>query len=278
MTSYVNDRFMRDSQRSRVYRAERAAYDEMVSPQGGVTMTDVSCEAKYVARLLEILQSKYLTDMFGCVLKVPVKFSDRMRGAHASAVAGIRTGRNRYIMSELILIHELCHVLQQQKALNWSRQNPGQYDANPYRDPGHGRMYCELYLSMVSRFISVRAAEILRRHFKVNSVRCTPKRKTVPLTPEKLEALRAKLAAARTKRAPVTGNYFERAARSSSGRLFIPAGFERRVVVYRNGYVEAQEKLQSWGRERWYEFAYKARATVEDVDAMIEQSKQRRVK
>jgi hypothetical protein len=144
---------MRDSQKTKLYRAEREAFRE--SPG-----RDVRTPARYEARLRAITTSKWMRSNFKCCpLEVPVEYSDTMMGANASAWR-IRTGT--YSMTEWVLIHELAHVIHQ-RMVRWDTA-------------GHGRQYAELYLKLVRRFMGADAYKRLRTSFRKHKVKVGKKR------------------------------------------------------------------------------------------------------
>jgi putative metallohydrolase (TIGR04338 family) len=172
----------RDSQRSRVYLADGALYD---FPQ-----TDVSTQAKYLKRASEIFESKWMRDRYPSITANPprIEFSPSKRGASAWAYT-IRTGTSAVIMREYIILHELAHVIESRMPFDRKRQ-------------AHGWEFCEIYLSLVSRFMGAEAAARLKAAFKAHKARFT-KPRTRTLTPEQRATMIERLAAARVKREPM---------------------------------------------------------------------------
>lgn len=173
----------RDSQRTRVYKAEAVLR--------AFPGTDVSTPEKYSKRAAEITGSLWMKSHYPDVHNSPPRlvFSVRRTGAMAWAFE-IHTSTSSWAMQEFIYLHELAHAIR-------SRQ-PGDYKTQP-----HGWEFCEVYLSLVSRFMGTAHADALKASFKKHRVRFS-KPRTRTLTDEQRAALRDRLAAVRAQRTPMT--------------------------------------------------------------------------
>ena len=172
---------MKDSQRKKLYTAERVAFKDFPG------MADVSTPARYERRVRDIMESKWVADNFAnprYTQELRVEFSPRMGGANAGA-ARIRTGLNAHAMQEWYLIHELSH------ALHHRLPSRKQWDMT-----GHGRQYAEIYLRVVKRFMGVAAYTALRSAFRANKVKVGAKRVRV-ISAEQKAKLVENLASAR---------------------------------------------------------------------------------
>lgn len=153
---------MRDSQRQRVYDAENKA--RRVLTDSGFEWRNVATEARYRRRLAEIMGSKWMADTYPEATHHPVELdwsTRKQRGACASAW-GITTSITDFALHELVLVHELSHTIE--------KRLTGVYD------PGHGRVYCQIYLKLVRRFIGQAAHDELKAQFKAHGVKYLPKR------------------------------------------------------------------------------------------------------
>ena len=173
----------RDSQRSRLYHAERQ-HSRFAHPrwQGGRRVSTapdaLPTIAECQAYITKITRSAWFRRHFGTYL-IAVDNSQGKGGACAS--------RSRIYMSEyyrfpLMLLHELAHCL-------------------TWRYADHGREYAQVYLRLVTRWLGREAGRELRALFRKERVRYTPPRKRRELTEEQRQALAARLAQGRAARA-----------------------------------------------------------------------------
>jgi hypothetical protein len=185
---------MRDSQRRKVYTAER-----IMERQPG--QTDVASPARFQSRVNDIMESQWMSEQFPTAVgSVPVEFGN-LRGANANH-RRIRVGQNAYAMREWLLIHELSHVIVQRSIGDrhgWT-YNGGYHRADGDVVAGHGWQFCDTYLRLVRRFMGQAQHDALKASFKQHKVRYKAPRAKRPVTPEllaRLAAGRAKLAAIR---------------------------------------------------------------------------------
>lgn len=170
----------RDSQRSKLYKAEKAA---LVGFPGQRAMGN---EAAVQQRVNEIVNSQWMRENASYVVQFGIKATLNPRKRHwASAFPNVR--RIEYgsaAMTEWLLIHEIAHIVHHYTANKWDRAD-------------HGPQFAEIYLSMVSRFISVAAHDALKASFKKHRVRYKRKKQ---LSEEQRAALSARLRAMHAKK------------------------------------------------------------------------------
>lgn len=155
---------MRDTQRKRLYDAEREAIWDM-----GRKLPQVEECERYVAR---VLASKWWMDR--CPVRC-IQIKDG-RGCRWATMRGRVIVLPKWARKELVVLHELGHVLTYQGA----------------RTASHGREFAAAYLGLVQRFMGGMAARELKAAFKRHRVRYRPKRQ---LSPERLAALRERFQA-----------------------------------------------------------------------------------
>lgn len=169
----------RDTQRQRVYDAERAIQDVTGS------MSIAECQA-LVDR---VLASKYIVQRF-----------DRIRTGRIPARVTVEAGRNgglaypqfgvirlgRWARQPVVVLHELAHVI---VGIN-------------SRTAAHGWQFTECMLVLVRRFVGPEAHDTLRESYRSHGVRFTKPRARRVLTDEQRAVAIANLAAAR--KAPTT--------------------------------------------------------------------------
>jgi putative metallohydrolase (TIGR04338 family) len=171
---------MRDSQRSKVYKAEEAFY------RASGRLETVWAIEHYV-NLLKSNQA--LKVKYGQYLEVPIRVKDGRGNKRASA------HRNFIVMPvwaryEGVVLHELAHVINIRKY----------YSRYINRTiAGHGWEFCEVYLTLVYHMMGKEAYETLKKSFKAHGVKY--KEKVVRDMPEaQKEALRARMAQVRAMR------------------------------------------------------------------------------
>lgn len=153
----------RDSQRQRVYNAENRARSTLEA--NGHIFRDVKSERRYRERLDAIMGSKWMQEHYPEATKrvVDLGWGACRRGANAGW-HGINTSITDFALHEMVLIHELSHVIEKR--------------TRGIVDPGHGREFCIIYLALVKRFISADAERVLKQWFRDCKVRYVRKRKT----------------------------------------------------------------------------------------------------
>ena len=163
-----------DSQRERLYRAERAVFTERPID----FKTRKGLEGR-VNRLARSATARKLRAEFGLPLKGPITVQ-LVRGRTCTSYGGLITFA-KTSMSEWVMLHELAHELAP-------------------RAVHHHWPFAYIYLKLVSRFMGPEVAAKLKKSFREHGVRFAPKR-TRTLTPEQREACRERLKGAREARA-----------------------------------------------------------------------------
>ena len=160
---------VRDSQRSKVYKAEdslNARKDKF--PKLYERFDDLKQLQHYVDRITESKWwQKYdapnMGEKDGILLAKPeeVVVQDGRGRRRAMAVAyrmGGEIHMPRWARYRLIILHELAHILQSQR-------------------PAHGRQFCQVYIDIVRRFAGKKESEALKQAFKNGKVKWTKKQK-----------------------------------------------------------------------------------------------------
>lgn len=150
---------MRDTQRSKVYAAERALKD---APDFE-TMDQVH---RYVEG--GVFESTWFKNRFPQVTFLATHNGGGARKARGGPcyrragsgllIQGVYMNLPRWARSKLVILHELAHGL------------------TPVTCAAHGREWCQIYLELVGRFMGTETATRLRDSFKAHGVRCLPKR------------------------------------------------------------------------------------------------------
>lgn len=171
----------RDSQRQRLYKAERRAQQRFPDPGA-----DVSTPDKYRAKLDEMMRSDWMRANYpkAAARPVTVKFNPRMGGAHAGS-HGITTGTGPWVMNMLILCHELGHTITRREHKTYrvlgDDRSEYEYGAQAmargcvqwfvHQIAGHGPEYAAIYLQLVRQFIGYEQWRILREEFDASRIR-----------------------------------------------------------------------------------------------------------
>ena len=148
----------RDSQRQKVYDAEKAAFlDAFWAP-----LDDNSIEGarRYVKQVIgskrwATLALRY--DYPSSNITIAVKDG---RGRRSACASTWRVSLPVHTRSKPIILHELAHTL-----TNHQRKLPG-----------HGWLFCRAYLDLVSTFIGADAKKKLKASFRDHKVKTNPKR------------------------------------------------------------------------------------------------------
>lgn len=143
----------RDSQRGKVYAAERAIPELRV-----IQFVDLDAVAKYAR---SVVASKWWARQMGYKPELRVVSKRARSGAHCSVIARLGT---KYVKAELafsvgsfskmIVLHELAHI-----------------PKTPTGEGAHGRSFCRLYLALVRRFLGCEIEACLRREMKEHGVK-----------------------------------------------------------------------------------------------------------
>lgn len=165
---------LRDSQRSKVYAAERAALAKFASPPFA-THADAQ---GYVDRLLA---SAWWKRRWPEVRKVKIKTG---RGCYSSG--GSITLNSWGLTQEYVILHELAHEI------IWAT-------IGHTKTPAHGRDFCRFYLELVGHKMGEADRKALKAAFQEGKVKHTKARP--PMSEEQRAAAAERLAVARTARA-----------------------------------------------------------------------------
>ncbi len=158
----------RDTQRSKLYKAEREAFQENV-----VYYPEMDDMAQYVAKTLSRapIKARYADD-FG---KNRLQIKDGRRRSSAGGCDRFIT-IPRAMRKDWVILHELAHALTQRKY--------GYYVA------AHGWQFAAIYIDLIHFMKGKDAADALKASFRKNRVRWRPKQKRVA-TPEQIARLTA---------------------------------------------------------------------------------------
>jgi len=173
----------RDTQRSKLYDAERASGLEHVShPRRGhwEPMTVPECQA--LAQ--KALRSAYVRRRHPSAERVARRstFEYGRSGGRANQFTGeVRLGL--WARQPLVVLHEVAHLL------------------TPSSEPAHGWKFAATFLDLVRAGMGVEAHDKLKASFTKHKVRFRAPQKRAPLSPERKAALTAQLAAARQAKA-----------------------------------------------------------------------------
>ena len=164
----------RDSQRSRVYKSDKALV-AIAKPLA--TMPEVERFVKRVFGMKRVADAFPRSRLPGWLPEVRDGRGRRKAGGCASYITMPLWSRN-----EAIVLHELAHTICQREHNN---------------STGHGWEYCAIYLTLVLHAMGRDAHDVLKAAFKENRVRYTAPRKRKPVDPARKAELVARLAAYR---------------------------------------------------------------------------------
>lgn len=167
----------RDSQRSKVYAAERASIQGM----GRRGMTIEECQ-EYVNR---VTHTKWFVGRWGTGWRVKVKHGRNGGTAYGGSWGYMTLGV--WARCEPVILHELAHHI--------VTDTYGEYVA------WHGWQFAETFLALVKHHMGAEAADALKAAYKEHNVKFRKPRKRKPLTEEQKEVLRKRLAVARAAKA-----------------------------------------------------------------------------
>jgi putative metallohydrolase (TIGR04338 family) len=149
----------RDSQRKKVYTAERAAFIVLYQP-----LDDNSIEGvrRYVKQVIESKRWATLALRYDYpssnITMVAVKDG---RGRRRACGGTWHVSLPVYFRSKPIILHELAHTL----------------TIHQQELPIHGWLFCRAYLDLVSTFIGADAKKKLKASFRDHKVKTNPKRR-----------------------------------------------------------------------------------------------------
>lgn len=165
----------RDTQRSRVYKAERIALAKMGDPLPAVK--DVE---RYVKRIFEMrrVRDAFPGMRWGWLPRVGDGRGRCNAGGYDAAILIPRWARQ-----EWVVLHELAHTITQR--------------VYGYNVAGHGWQFCAVYLKLVLYGMGREAHDTLKRDFRACRVRHTAPRKRRELSDAERQALADRLAMGR---------------------------------------------------------------------------------
>jgi len=173
----------RDSQKQRVYDAERKAAKSMaVAGDRNLRIPEIADVEKYVN---DIVRSAYWKAMFPKTTIVMVDEGRKGRRMACWKSWEKTIHLPSWARTELIILHELAHAA---------------HDGSPdwdWTQAAHGWQFCAVYLQLVQRYLGRSAHDILAASFKLGGVRYQKPRAKRVLTEEQKQVLRDRLAAHR---------------------------------------------------------------------------------
>jgi putative metallohydrolase (TIGR04338 family) len=176
---------MRDSQRKRVYTAERAAFPDC-SETSDPTLPTVEDIERYVKK---VWGSKRVQAAFPRSTlhysRVP-EVADGRGCRRAIAYGTYQITIPKWARREWVVLHELAHIIVERERL---------HPKNEIAD--HGWHFCEVYLKLVLYMMGREAHDALKASFKKHKVKFTQPRERKPISDEQRAVLAARLAAAR---------------------------------------------------------------------------------
>lgn len=142
----------RDSQRSKVYAAEDAAFPRIL----GLARLDLNEMQRIVDK---VCSSKLVQRKYPRAKHAPLVTDGRARRSAAYDHWRNQVKMPTWARTKSALLHELAHALTYQKG-----------------EAGHGWRFCECYLYLVRVYMSKGAEETLRAEFKARKVKFKPPR------------------------------------------------------------------------------------------------------
>lgn len=175
---------IRDSQRSKVYAAEKAAFKDFDNERFE-TVKDIERFVRHVWSSKRV-QSEWPQAVDGKSNLPDV--SDGRGRRKPCAVGSFEIRIPRHGRVDWILVHELAHIIHSRRTA-WRRE-----------EASHGWQYCAIYLRLTLFILGREKHDALKASFKAHRVKYKEPVKRA-MSPEKKMALVARLAAARAKRA-----------------------------------------------------------------------------
>lgn len=159
---------IRDSQRSKVYKAENSLKERKAEfPKLYERFDDMRALKRYIKRVVDSKWwQKYKAPDMGEKNDVPMRnptFKEleiRDGRGHRRATAwrmGAEITFPIWARYRLVILHELAHILQSQR-------------------PGHGRQFCRVFIDLVRRFAGKAEADALKQAFRAHKVKYTKKK------------------------------------------------------------------------------------------------------
>lgn len=171
---------MRDSQRSKVYKAENIAFKGHA--KANESLPEIEDIERYVRHVwsLKRVQDAFPRAVVNWRLGAPAVHDGRGRRSACGAVGFISMPKRARVA--WIVLHELAHTI--------SRRID-------YNIAGHGWQYAATYLTLVRLVLGVEAHDLLKAQFKAHRVRYREPRSRAPLSPERRAILVERLRTAR---------------------------------------------------------------------------------
>lgn len=169
---------LRDSQRSRVYKAEQVL--ESLSERLE-TVPEIEKYVRYVWSLKRVRDAFPAGTLYG-----PPKVRDG-RGRRRAAGNAHSIWMPKWARSQWVTIHELAHTIQ------WRTYGP-------WMTAGHGWEFCHIYLHLVLYVMGREAHDKLKAAFKAHRIKYRQPTRRAPLSLERRQALTEQLAIAREAR------------------------------------------------------------------------------
>lgn len=167
----------RDSQRSRLYAAERAAFGHAIDL---FSITEVE---RYVERVWSMKRVQGAFPNLGFLPRV-----DDGRGRRSACASDRAISVPRALRMRWVIVHELAHII---AGREFGRRNIA----------WHGWQFAQTYLRLARLVLGVEAETALKAQFKARRVKHKAPRSKAPLTPEARAALIERMAQARAARA-----------------------------------------------------------------------------
>jgi hypothetical protein len=172
----------RDSQRSKVYAAERVAFGTSFH-QEALTWDETN------AFILKVQDSAHWKKLTGSNSHRPIRVKSGKSNWSATASYATLT-LPKWARNKGVILHELAHTAH--------ARYEGDYTVR--QEAAHGWRFCSIYIGLVQHFIGKDAADNLKAAFKAGKVKYTAPRAKRQLTDEQKAAGAARLAAARAAR------------------------------------------------------------------------------
>lgn len=188
----------RDTQRSRVYKAERDALKPLQRKLSSLSEVKLLVRQVWASKRVAENWPKAITGYQFMPKRADGSWGEYRSRPRVIDGRGARWawGGSTYIkipsraawaMVDWVVLHELAHTIH-------CRLD------NPRREASHGWQYCAIYLQLVLYFMGRPAHNALKAAFKANKVRFRAPRKGPELSPERKAELVGRLAAARAKK------------------------------------------------------------------------------
>lgn len=217
----------RDSQRSKVYRAEQGFWN--AHHRGNGSLESLDDIRDYVGEVMET--SRIVMEYGLAITRPPITIRDGRGATRAFASGGYAMTFPKQMRKEWIVLHELAHIIHHRiqdegdVGLSWEER--------PTRQAGHGYQWASIYLHLTKVMFGTKTADGLKLAFRNGKVRYNAPRKRAPLTPEARAVLVERLATARE----------AKAAKAAAPRRRANGTFKRKPVPVGDGLDSLRELL-----------------------------------